>query len=134
MTRAYELMVILDGDLDPSTGDGANESTATLSVYEGAGAEWADSGDDVTVTNRDDGFCGKAGEYLIAVKLGSGEYRPLHFPPILRLGKTDAAHNKGASGTVSIPGSLANTNTAITVRMSTGPTVQASSSFVAPWI
>lgn len=93
---------VLAGDLAPSTGDGANETTASLNLYDGAGSEWSATGGTETVTNRDDGFSAKSGEYIVAVELASGELRPIHFPALLRLAKTDAAHNKSSSGTVSV--------------------------------
>lgn len=67
---------ILDGALTRSSNSGQTESTATLSVWKGKGDNWADTGDDVTVTNRHDYFEAKVGDYLICAKL-SGEYRPI---------------------------------------------------------
>lgn len=93
---------ILDGDLAQSTGDGATETTAVLSVWEGLGAAWTDTGENITVINRSDTFSAKAGEYLQVRETESGEFRPIFFPSPLRLAKTDAAHAKSASGTVSI--------------------------------
>lgn len=93
---------ILDGDLAKSTSSGQTETTATLSVWRGSGASWQDTGTNITVTNRSDTYSAKSGEYLQVYETESGEFRPLLFPSVLRLAKTDATLNKGATGTVSI--------------------------------
>lgn len=104
-TQNLNLFIVegfLDNDLDPSTGDGTNESTASLSVYAGAEEAWGDTGDNITVTNRDDHMAARSGERLTVYKTPAGEFRPLIWPPVLRLGKTDSSHEAGASGVVSV--------------------------------
>lgn len=102
LSSSFIIEGVLDDDLNPSTNDGSTETTATLSIYSGEGDDWGDSGENIQVTNRDDGFSAKSGERLVVWATPDQEYRPLLFPPILRLGKTDSAHNKGNSGTISI--------------------------------
>lgn len=67
---------ILDGDLAAATDSGETETTATLSVWAGEGADWADTGQNVTVTNRSTGLSASTGDYMQAIEI-SGEWRPL---------------------------------------------------------
>lgn len=66
----------LDGALAASTGNGTTEATATLSLFGGSGANWGDTGRNVTVTNRSDSLSGASGAFVIAIKV-SGEWRPI---------------------------------------------------------
>ena len=68
---------LLDADLD-APADIDTEETATLSVWRGnyQSGTWADTNEDVEVTNRDPGFSTSAGEYLAVTRMG-GEWRPL---------------------------------------------------------
>lgn len=68
--------VLATGGFGQSTGGGTAEATGTLNVYKGSGNDWADSGDTVTVTNRDDTLNGPEGAYCIAARI-NGEWRPI---------------------------------------------------------
>lgn len=67
---------ILDGALSASTSSGQTETTATLSVWTGVGADWADSTDNITVTNRSDDTSANSGVYLAVYRI-NGEWRPM---------------------------------------------------------
>ena len=67
---------ILDGALTASTSSGETETTATLSIWTGEGADWADSGDNLTVTNRSDDTSADSGVYLQVYRI-NGEWRPV---------------------------------------------------------
>ena len=67
---------ILDGALAVSTGSGQTESTATMSIWTGEGADWADSGDNLTVTNRSDDTSASSGVYISVYRI-NGEWRPI---------------------------------------------------------
>lgn len=62
----------LEGKLDGAL---AANGTATLSVYRGAGASWADSGVNVTVKERR-GCAYESGDYLLCARI-NGEIRPV---------------------------------------------------------
>lgn len=66
---------VLDGDLFPPV-DILTPTTATMSIYRfnGAGA-FLDTGENLTVTNRDINAIGNTGDYCI-VRYINGEYRP----------------------------------------------------------
>lgn len=66
----------LTTDLAGSTGDGTNETTATMDVWSGDGAAWASTGSTETVTNRDDSLSGTSGAYIQARRAGT-EWRPV---------------------------------------------------------
>lgn len=66
----------LTSDLAGSTGDGTNETTATMDVWSGDGAAWASTGSTETVTNRDDSLSGTSGAYIQARRAGT-EWRPV---------------------------------------------------------
>ena len=87
---------------------------------------WADSGDDVTVTNRDDAFAAKSGERLVVYETADGEYRPLLFPPMLRIGKTDADSQPGRtrarSRSTSAPPAVRRTRATTSPRTTTSAT------------
>lgn len=67
---------ILDGALSASSSSGQTEATATLSVWTGEGDDWADSDDNVTVTNRSDDTSASSGVYLAVYRI-NGEWRPM---------------------------------------------------------
>lgn len=66
----------LTADMDPSTGNGDTETTATMAVRGGKGANWGSSSFSITLTNRDDHLKGKSGAKAVAVRI-AGEWRPI---------------------------------------------------------
>jgi len=98
----------LDEDLDPATVSGSDESitvtptTAKLNLYHKDSSDsYVYSQRQLTVTNWDADFSAATDSHIVVVRT-SGEWRPLKPGGAFILGKTDAAHNKSASGTVSI--------------------------------
>lgn len=67
---------ILDDALAVSTGSGQTESTATMSIWTGVGDDWADSDDNLTVTNRSDDTSASSGVYISVYRI-NGEWRPI---------------------------------------------------------
>ena len=67
---------ILDGSLAASSSSGQTETTATLSIWTGEGANWADSTDNLTVTNRSDDTSASSGAYLAVYRINN-EWRPM---------------------------------------------------------
>lgn len=114
-TKAPQNTLVKEGflseDLDVAEVTGSGEAievtptTAMLNVYvrradEDETYEFVDQ--TLTVTNRDPNFSASEDDYLQVVRI-NGEWRPSATAgKQLLKGKTDAAHNKGASGTVSI--------------------------------
>ncbi len=67
----------LDGALAASSGSGTTATTATLSKWRvNTEGTWEDTGDNVTVTNRDDTLSGGISDFCIALKI-NGEWRPI---------------------------------------------------------
>lgn len=70
---------LLDGDLGKSTSAGANPTTATLIVFAVIDGTLQETGEEFTVTNRDDDKEWFAEEYLAAFPIGD-ELRPITSP------------------------------------------------------
>jgi len=63
----------LDGNL-ASAGNAESETTAIVSVYGGIGVSWADTGRNITGTNRSTDLSGETGAFTILISL-NGEWR-----------------------------------------------------------
>lgn len=69
---------LLDGDLAKATNTLTGPTTATMSVHEfNDDGDLVDSGDNITITNRDTSLELTAGDYVVASLFGS-EYRPVY--------------------------------------------------------
>ena len=66
----------LDGALSAASSAGATAATATMSVWAVIADVWTDTGNDVTITNRDTTLTLDAGDYVVAVVIG-GEWTPI---------------------------------------------------------
>ena len=68
---------LLDGNLAKATNTLTGPTTAIMTVHEfDSGGDLVDSGDNITVTNRDTSLELVAGDYVIVSRFGS-EYRPV---------------------------------------------------------
>ena len=90
----------LDAILGTSDSTGSVSSTAELSVFHGTGdTDWVDSGENVTIVNRNDNFSCPADYHLTASWI-NGEWRPNATPVDPLVGTLTSALSSGGSSTI----------------------------------